>query len=403
MELIGKPKLIRKINRKLILKYIRSKKILTKAELYELTNLSKQTINNIITGLLKKNLVIKAGYGNSTKEGGKKPLLLKFNSRAHFLIGVMIGLNRIRCGITDLNGEIIKEEYIKTLKDSGSKNIIKNITTLINKLIQDSKIDRNLILGIGIGVPGIANINNGLVEMLPLFKGWENIYLGKIIENKFNIKVVVDNENRMNAMGEKWFGLAKNKNNSVVIITGDGIGGGIIINGEVLRGNNFFSGEIGHMKLSLDGPLCNCGSSGCFETLINTKSINNYFKEIIRNNSFEESKLFKIFKEKGEISLNQLFINYNNKDKIAELIMEKLIKWFALGISNLVCLYDPEIIIIHGEYTVLNKIFFNKLNELINLYVFPKLRKKITIKKTNLGPDIGIVGAISMVLDIIDL
>jgi len=402
MDLIGKPRLIRKINTKLILKHIRNEKITTKSELYKLTNLSRQTVNNIIASLIKKNLVIKSGYSDSTKEGGKRPLLLKFNSNAYFLIGTMIGLHKIRCGVTDLSGNIINEKYIKTQKDSGAENIINRLTSLISKTINDSNICRNKILGIGIGMPGIVDFRKGLVKVLPLFAGLENVPLKKILEKEFNIPVIIDNENRMRAIGEKWFGLGKNVHNFIAIITGDGIGAGIIIKNEIVRGINFICGEIGHLKLKLDGPVCACGGRGCFETLINTKRINELFKKIVRNGNYKDSPLLKVYEQNGKISFQDLFLNYNKRDKFSELVMEEIIYWFGVGISNLICSYDPEIIIIHGKYLALNERFFKKVEEVAHKNIFPKIKKKIKIKKSKIGRDIGVIGSASMVLDTID-
>lgn len=403
MDLVGKPKLIRKINRNIILKFIRAEQVITKSRLYELTNLSKQTINNIVSSLIKKGLVIEAGYGKSTDEGGKKPLLVKFNPNAYYLVGAMIGLNRIKCGITNLNGEILIEKNIKTQRKSSPENMIKRLIKLVNTIINKSNINRNKLLGIGIGMPGVVNFDTGVVNILPLFYKWEKVPLRKILEKEFKMPIIIDNENRMRAVGEKWFGIAKGIKNFITIITGDGIGVGVVINNEVVRGRNFICGEIGHMKLNVEEPECVCGSRGCFETLINISSINQSVKEITSKDNYESSPLFKIYKKNNRISFHELFDNFNKGDKLAGFIVEKMIFWFGMGLSNLVCAYDPEIIIIHGEYLSLNDIFFEKLKEVVYRNVFPKMTKVINIRKSKIGKDIGIMGSSSIVLDTIEL
>jgi len=403
MYIIGKPKLIRQINSSLLLKNIRDKKVFTKSELYVSSNLSRQTINNIVITLIKKDLVEEIGYGSSTLEGGKKPTLYKFNADAHYLVGAMMGLNRIRCGITNLEGKLIVEKFITTIKDSGPEDIINRLITLIRSTIKDSEIDKNKLFGIGIGVPGIVNFKEGIVETLPLFKDWKDVSMKDVITKEFNLPVVIDNENRMRAVGEKWFGLAKNKDNFITIITGDGIGGGVVINGEIIRGKNLICGEIGHMKISTTGPKCACGGIGCFETLINNKSINEFISEIIIKNTFNNSKMLNLFREKGKVSFEELFDFYNNDDILAAKIIDKIIYWFGRGISNLICLYDPEMIIIHGEYLKLKDLFFRELEDVVSKNIFPHIKKKIVIKKSIIGHDIGIVGSASMVLDIINL
>ena len=115
------------------------------------------------------------------------------------------------------------------------------------------------------------------------------------------------------------------------------------------------------------------------------------------------NNLFKIYKKNNRISFNELFDNFNKEDELAGFIVEKMIYWFGMGLSNLVCAYDPELIIIHGKYLSLNDIFFEKLKEVVSRNVFPKMTKVINIKKSKMGKDIGIMGSSSMVLDTIEL
>lgn len=238
---------------------------------------------------------------------------------------------------------------------------------------------------------------------MPLFNNWYNIPLKDIIEKEFKIPVILDNENRMRAIGEKWFGLAKNVKNFITIITGDGIGACVVIGDNVIRGKNNICGEIGHMKLKLDGPLCACGAKGCFESLINTERFNEFLKENVNNHSYGESLLLDTYKKNGRVSHEEVFRYYNKKDKLAEKIVENIIYWFGIGISNLICCYDPELIILHGIYIELNDHFFNSLNNIIDQNIFPKIKKDIKIVKTEIGKEIGIIGAASIILDNYDL
>jgi predicted NBD/HSP70 family sugar kinase len=405
MDQTAKPKLLRKINRGLILKQIRNRQLITKTILCKLTNLSAPTVNDIVNSLVKKGLIIEVGRGNSTAEGGKRPLLLKFNPDAFYLVGVMIGLSKIRCGITNLAGTIIFEDIINTNKDSGPGKIIYNLINEIKTVIKKSGIDNKKILGIGIGVPGVADFETGVVEVLPLFKNWQNIPLKEYIEKEFGVLVVIDNENRMRAVGEKWFGIAKNVKNFITLITGDGIGGGVVINNEVIRGFNHICGEIGHMKIIDDGPICSCGSRGCFENLLNTKRFNQYIDDFISKKDYINSELLKKRKDNqdNQNTFEELFDFYKKGDALAVEVVNKIIYWFAKGISNLICTYDPELIVIHGKYLNLDRSFFKKVEEAAVKDIFPKLNKVIKIKKSVIGHDIGIVGSSSLVLEIADI
>ncbi|MHB8277798.1 MAG: ROK family transcriptional regulator [Candidatus Humimicrobiaceae bacterium] len=406
MNLIGKPELVRKINRQLVLKYIRQEQVLTKTDLYELTGLSKVTINEIVDLLLKKGLVIKSGYGNSGKEGGKKPLLIKFNPSAYYTVGVLIGEHKIRCGITDLNGKIIHENYINTEIQKGPEDVIKRLIKLLNETINSNIYEKKKLLGIGIGLPGIIDFDNGIIRIFTRFHEWKDIPLREIVQNEFDVPVALDNEVSVRALGEKWFGIAKDIDNFIVIMTtNEGIGCGVIINREIFRGKNFLSGEIGHMILDCNIDLNNNNENVNFEHLVSEKNINNIIKENILRFDTSDSEIFKVYKNNNYISLEDLFyiLNKNQDEDFSKFILKKIIILFAIGIANTICVFDPNLIIIQGKFTLLGDFFFEEVRKFINKNIFQDIEKEINIQKSTKSKEMGIVGAASMILDIIPI
>ncbi|MCL4416502.1 MAG: ROK family transcriptional regulator [Actinobacteria bacterium] len=406
MNLIGKPELVRKINRQLVLKYIRQEQVLTKTDLYELTGLSKVTINEIVDLLLKKGLVIKSGYGNSGKEGGKRPLLIKFNPSAYYTIGVLIGEHKIRCGITDLNGKIIHENNIDTEINKGPKDVIKRLIKLINETMNSNIYEKKKLLGIGVGLPGIIDFDNGIIRIFTRFHEWKDIPLREIIQNEFDVPVALDNEVSVRALGEKWFGIAKKVNNFITIATtAEGIGAGVIINREIFRGKNFLCGEIGHMILDINIDSDNNYEKFNFENLVSEKNINNIIKENISKFDTSNLEIFKIYKNNNYISLEDLFfaLNKNQDEDFSKFILKKIIRLFAIGIANTICAFDPDLIIIHGKFALFDDFFFEEVRKFINNNIFQNIKKEINIQKSIKSKEMGIVGAASMILDIIPI
>ena len=402
MYKIGKPNLIRKINRELILKYIRQGKITTKIELNKLTGLSKQTINNIISILLERGLVLKAGYGESTKEGGKKPLLLKFNSDAYYLIGVLVGENRISGGVTNLDGKILHEIYIYSHFERGRDDVIKRIIKLLKNTIKQMNVDSKKFLGIGIGLPGIIDFKEGMVRILTRHHDWGEVPLKRIIQNEFNFPVVIDHEGNVRSLGEKWFGLAKDVNNFInIMTTSDGIGAGVIIDREIVRGYNNLCGELGHIILNInDGDF---KKSNNLESQLSESNINNIILKMSKNDLFKMSPISQLIKKNEILSLNDLFYHYNNNDKFSILVMRKVTYFFALLIINILCTFDIDLIIIHGKFAKLKDDFFNEISHLVNNNIFPEIKKEINIKRSLKSKEMGIMGAASMVLDIVSM
>lgn len=398
MSIAGKPKLIRKINRGLLIEVLREKQLMTNTELAKKTNLSRRTINLIITSLKETGIVSEHGYGNSTNEGGKKPIIYKFNPNAFYLIGIVVRDYKISIGVCNLNGQIFFEDSISANWQNGNESTILQIVKLVKGIINKSEINFSKFLGIGIGLPGLVDFTDGSIRHLTRHKGWENIQLSKILNEEIGINVEIDNENCVRALGEKWFGIAKKINNFVTIMTSDeGIGCGVVINNKLLRSHNSLLGEVGHIKINENDKKFRDLNN--FEYFLGIKHINDLV--ILNRNlkSFSKSPLSNSFTINSSIKMEDLFINYNLGDEFANVIIEKLSDYFTLLINIIFCTYDPELLIIHGKFSMLDDKFFGKISGSIKEFIFPKLKKKIVIKKSLQSREMAILGAAGMVLD----
>lgn len=404
MNLIGKPKLIRTINRKLIINLIRQKQIITKTELFKLSGLSKQTINNIMISLLKKNLVIEEGYGKSTEEGGKRPLLYRFNATAYYLLGIIIVGNIIKYGITDLNGKILFRDQTNFNVKKGPDALNKELISLLDRTLYKVNIDSKKLLGIGLGIPGVINVKNGMVNILTSYPVWKYTPLKNMIEKRFKIPVVIENEANIKALGEKWFGIGMGRKNFITIdTTKKGIGAGIIINNEIYRGPNYLSGEIGQMILNINyNPDNNkIEKFDMVEDILSQQGVNQIIRENIKKGNYRSPAFINMYNKESEISLDNLFNYFNNnpEDDFVKLILDKIVYIFAIMLINLICVIDTELIIIHGKFTILNDRFFKKVLKIVGKNIFPDIKKKIEIIRSPHSNEIDIMGSAGMVLE----
>jgi predicted NBD/HSP70 family sugar kinase len=395
-----KPKHIRKLNTKSIINIIREENIVTKSDIAKKINISQQAINNIVTELIRKKLVLEAGLRKSTKEGGKRPVLLKFNENAGYIIGAMMGLKKIKGVLANYNADIIVEKFFKNNIRAGHEEIISSMIEMFEEMIKDAGIEKNKVLGIGIGVPGIVDEKSGVIRLLPYMYNWENIKIAKIIKDRMGIGVYVSNENRVRSYGEKMFGLAKKVDNFAVILTGYGIGGGFFTNDECITGKNLFAGEFGHIKLSPDGPKCVCGNKGCLNALANTVRINNLVKEYMNLSEFKDSILARKYRDNNfKVESKTLFECFYDGDNLAKKIVDEISYWLGVAVSIIVAVIDPELIIISGEYTVGGDSFIDKIVEVAKANILPSIKKNIRIKYSQLGRKAGLVGSVGVVLD----
>ena len=393
----GKPKLIRKINRKLIIDVIREEQNCTQTYISKKTGISKQTVSKITANLIKEGLVLKTGTGKSTEEGGKKPVLFKFNPRSRYVIGVMI-TNKITAVLTDLKSNIIMEKSIDTHYKIGHNRVMLSLLKLLKEIINESKIEKSRLSGVGIGIQGI--VSDKRIKLLPSFMDWEDLSLGNYLEKEMGCRVFIENDNRLRGYGEKWFGLARNVNNFATLYIEKGLGAGFFYNNKTITGYNHYSGEIGHIKLKKDGPKCGCGGNGCLETMVNIERIRGLFREKIKSDSFNNSVLYRKFKNSWNLITPEiLFDNFYKGDVLAKQIVDDISYWLGKGISLISATLDPDLIIIHGPYVTGGEYFLEKVKASANKNFLPNVKKEINIKYSKLGERAGLIGAVGIVLD----
>ena len=332
MGAVGKPKILKEINRKIVLDLLRKYDVLSINNISKYTKISKTTVIKTINYLKEIGFVSVIGKGESTAEGGKKPILYKFNEKHGYIIAIQIFPNKIYSIITDLNINIISERSIVIVENEDGNKVVDYIVESCKWLLDKEGLDLNSLIGIGIGAHGITNIEEGVVIFSPHFPSWGKDFKlrDKILEKlNFNGPVIIDNQIRFQAFAEKHFGVAKDKKNIIVIEGGIGLVAGIIVKDEIKRGVHFLAGEIGHMILNpFEKEKCVCGGRGCFEFMVSTKRVLNMAKSKYKN--YSDSM---IFTKNGleNITIEDIFYASNKGDDLAKELIDEVGKWFSIG------------------------------------------------------------------------
>lgn len=289
-------------------------------------------------------------------------------------IGIDIGGSHIGIGLVDDQGYIKSKEEIFIKDITNIKNIIeKFIIEKINEMKQDEDIE-----GIGIAVPGTVS-NNIIVKAVNL--RMENYNLANKIEKEFRIPVKIRNDAKCSAIAEQKYGTLNGYDNSIFLCIGTGIGGAVIYDGKLLEAKNVPGYEFSHTIIKKDGQLCNCGKRGCFEIYASIKR----FKEKISN----EYNLNTI---SGEVI--RKFIRENPEDSRLKYMINSYIDDLSIGISNLVNIFEPEIICIGGSFSEYEEILYEPLKrKLLDGNLLFNKRDDIIIKHAQLKNDAGIIGA----------
>ncbi|MFG6119326.1 ROK family transcriptional regulator [Thalassobacillus sp. B23F22_16] len=251
---------IKNQNKLLVLNTILKHKCLSRADIAAKTGLNKGTVSSQVSELLHEELIYEQGPGESS--GGRRPVMLLFNQTAGYSIGIDIGVNYILGVLTDLEGNVHLEKSI-SLQHLNYEYVMDHLYGVIDELISNTPESRYHITGIGIGVPGTVS-KTGKILLAPNLK-WKNVAIREQLEERYQCPILIENEANTGAYGELKFGYGRSHEDVIYVSVGMGIGIGMILNGKLYKGMNGFAGEMGHMTIRYDGPVCNCGNRGCWE------------------------------------------------------------------------------------------------------------------------------------------
>lgn len=312
-----------------------------------------------------------------------------------FVIGVDLGGTKINTGIIDESGKIILSIKVPTLAKEGPYPVIERIKKSIYDVLIEANMKLEDIKGIGIISPGPIDSEKGLVVNPSNLPGWDHIPIVKLLKEEFKLPVMLDNDANAAALAEYMFGSGRGLKNFVYITISTGIGGGIIINGKLYRGTNSNAGEVGHMTINYNGPKCNCGNFGCFETYASGTAIARYAKKAVFDN---RTTLIKELAGENEITAQHVFEAAIKEDPVAIELIDEEAFYLGVGISNIIAFANPERIALGGGVSKQWDMFYNRMMETINERALKPMIDVCQIVKSELKDDIGILGAAAIIL-----
>ena len=370
--------LIRSINRSILLNAIKSEGEISRAALAHRTGLSPATVTAITGQLIQENLIFEKTTGDST--GGRPPIMLALNPRGGFVVGVKLMEDHLVGGLTDLNASILAKDEL-TLKDKEVDSCVENLAVLVDRLVKEAGIRKKQLMGVGVGLAGVVNSAEGIVKQNPFF-GWKDIKLRDQLQKRLRVPVYIDNDVNTLTLSEKWIEPSQSESNFIVVTVGRGVGMGIVINGQIYRGKAGGAGELGHVIIDPQGPLCSCGRRGCLESLISDTALVKQAQTSLD----------------ADISdLDELVRRAENEPKAAAILADA---GTLLGrqLANLVNIFDPKLIIISGEGVRMGDHFFEAMRTAFYAHVMPGLAEDTEIRVNSWGDDIWALGAASLVI-----
>ncbi|THB70730.1 MAG: ROK family transcriptional regulator [Desulfobulbaceae bacterium] len=349
------------LHRSTILDLIRTNGLISRTELARQTRLSQASVTGITADLRDEGLIEEKQTGVS--EGGRKPILLAINPDGVHVIGVNLSIGQVRVVIINFQAEL-KASYITPLeKDYYSpEEMVDIIAQAIQACMWESNYSRDQIAGVGVGIPGPVDARTGTIRFLPNY-GWSNIAFRDLLRSKINHPVFIDNSANNLAIAEHWFGGGKGINNFLVVTLENGVGAGLVVNGQLLRGHQGIASEFGHTCADPDGPLCRCGRKGCIEAFVGNNSIIRDCKTLIKQGKWSGE-----IADPDKLVFTDVLAELKHGNKELELIYKKAGEVLGIGIYNLVTLLNPELVIITGKGTKSGAVLFDPMFKILETY-----------------------------------
>jgi N-acetylglucosamine repressor len=376
--------LMKKQNKNLVLEIIKNKSPISRMEIAKVTGMSPTSITRIVgelhlQGFVRETELVTSGVG-------RKATLLDVCGDVLYSIGVEIDKSIINIGIVNYVGEMVAWQSVSRDAMEDYDETLDKINRQVKELIDQIGLSVERIIGIGVGLPGSIDNKNGVVKVSDQLK-WKNVNLANDLKQLTTYDVIIDNELKMKIISENFKGMAKHSQNAVLVGIGSGIGAAIMLRGEVYRGESNNAGEIGHTVIDPTGNVCNCGKIGCLATYIS-----------------ESALLADSRKVKDVQSIEDVFTSYRSGESWAINLMDRTSTYIALAISNTLCIYDPEVIILSGNTIEKLPEIKEEIERKCDLYIWEPLKEKVKIVYSQTG-DRGVVlgAAIQVQNSLLDL
>ena len=379
---IARPNTIRNINRQIVLNYVRDRAPISRAAIAKETTLNRSTVSAIVEALHTDGFIEEIGMGHSS--GGRKPTLLKLRTGKPVALGVDITPRRTTIAVADMGGKILEKEDFPTVSevDEMTATIIEKVSKFVN-LFEKTGME------IGISVPGITDYPTGKVLYVPYFQ-WRNWDISRLLAEKTGLRVTIENDANATALAELWFGGKKmgEIKNFISVLVGEGIGTGIIFDGQIYRGEKGAAGEFGHMIIGENAPVqCSCGSRDCWEALASEKSALARYSQLSPKKDGHRQCF----------NFNDLIEKACRGEQNALQVLHETGRFLGIGISNLIVGLSPQAVIVSGSIVAAWDIISDELNTFAERSVRNGLPKTFLTTST-LGSHPTLIGAISLVL-----
>jgi predicted NBD/HSP70 family sugar kinase len=374
---------LREFNRLRIVDFLRTNGTASRAELARRTGLSRSTVSTLVADLQRRGLVVeRAGQFAGEGQPGRPAALLELDPSAAAAVGIDFDHDKVRVAVSDLSRSVLAEATAPHDVDHDAQGALAIAAELVEQVLEQAGVDRDRLLGVGVALAGPIDHDKGALHPSDVLPGWANVDAAGELEQRLETPAYVDNDANLGALAEVTLGAGRNARFAAYVSISSGIGAGIVVDGRPYHGHRGTAGEIGHVVVDPQGPICRCGNRGCLETLASGPAL---------------LKLVQDSRD-GELSVREMIELARDGDAGCRRAIADAGQVVGRVVAGLVNLFSPEMVVIGGDLGEAGDLMLDPLREAVRRDALPAAAEGLKVVAGELGERANLLGALALVL-----
>jgi predicted NBD/HSP70 family sugar kinase len=396
-------RLMRELNRLLILNGVRVSGPITRVAVAHRTGLSRTTVSSIVDELLADNLLFEGKTVEAAPTGGRRATLLHFNADAGYVIGVDLGRSHLTLLLTNLAGQIIARRSGPFDASLGPETCLQQVIASLMGFTAEHQIGWHQIIGVGLGIPGPMDAASRMLVRPPRMPGWDQFDMRTVMERACKVPMYFDNDANMGARGESQYGAARNVDNMAYVKVATGIGCGLIVNGDIYRGSSGAAGELGHVTIDDNGPVCDCGNRGCLEVVAGAAAVTMAASRGVypdRGDSHDATDSAVVGPQRaGALDVADVVQAAIAGDSVAQEAIAGAGYHIGIALAGLVNIFNPSLILLDGSMARAGEFLLGPIRQGIARRSLAASSAATRIEMAQLGDNAIALGAVATVIE----
>jgi predicted NBD/HSP70 family sugar kinase len=372
---------LRERNRLRVIDALRTRGAISRADIARQTGLSRSTVSSLVGDLQAAGLVVERvaeSAAPASPQGGRPPVLVALDQSAGAVVGLDFGHDSLRVAIADLSYAILAETYAELEVDTAAQDALDTAARLVGELIEEAGVERDRVLAAGMGLPGPIERESGVVHS-PILPSWVGLNPANEMEERLELPVHLDNDANVGALGESTFGVGRGTHVMAYLRLSAGIGAGLVINGRPFRGARGIAGEIGHVLVDPQGPICRCGNRGCLETFVAGPAL----FELLRRSH-------------GPLTVHDLLRLAEEGDAGCQRVLADAGRVVGRAVADLCNYLNPDLVVVGGDLSVAGDVLLEPMREAVRRFAIPAAVEDVEIVAGTLGGRAELLGALAL-------